>query len=228
MQSLSANKQIQRKRMINYFISAADDILRTEGKQALTARRVADKAGYNVATLYNYFSNFNHLLLFTSIQCLNAYARDLAICIQDISEPVERYLKVWECFSAHSYNNPDKFHDIFFGEFDAQTVNDSIRLFYEVFPEILSEDIKEFVPMLKESNIFERDYLILQAIAKSTGKLSEQQVHEINEINCLLYQSLLYRQMLGTEQLAPEQTVQKTMRYIKKVLESYGVAIPKA
>ncbi len=223
MSNLSPNKEIQRKRMIIYFVNAVDEISQDEGKTALTARRVADKAGYNVATLYNYFSNFNHLLLFASIRCLNSYAEDLATKLKGVTDPIQKYLQVWECFSWHSYSNPEKYHEIFFGEFDVDTVNESIRLYYDVFPEVMTDEIKEFVPMLKSSNIFERDYLILQNISQKTGKITNDEVHEINEINCLLYQSLLYRHMNKTISETPEETVKKTLYYIKKILKSYGI-----
>lgn len=57
------NKDIRRKRTESYFIDALCDIIRHEGMGAATIRNVAEKAGYNSATIYTYFSNFSHLLL---------------------------------------------------------------------------------------------------------------------------------------------------------------------
>ena len=63
-------KEIQNERKIRYFVEAAWNIEDTEGKEAITARQVADLAGYNVATLYNYFENLDHLLAFASLRHL--------------------------------------------------------------------------------------------------------------------------------------------------------------
>lgn len=48
--------------MMGYFIDAANQIIENEGIESVTIRKVADIAGYNSATLYNYFNDLNHLL----------------------------------------------------------------------------------------------------------------------------------------------------------------------
>lgn len=56
------NKEIQEKRMKDYFIQATKSILKGEGIQALSVRNIADQAGYSYATLYNYFKDVNDLV----------------------------------------------------------------------------------------------------------------------------------------------------------------------
>lgn len=56
------NKEFKRQRMMGYFIDAAIEILDNEGLEAVSARKVAEKAGYSYATIYNYFEDINHLL----------------------------------------------------------------------------------------------------------------------------------------------------------------------
>ena len=56
-------KQIQKARIIHYFIEAAVKIIDEEGIEGVSIRKVADIAGYNSATLYNYFDDLPHLLL---------------------------------------------------------------------------------------------------------------------------------------------------------------------
>jgi AcrR family transcriptional regulator len=55
--------KVQEGRMKQYFIDAATEIIRGEGVQALTVRTVAERAGYSYATLYNYFTDLNELLV---------------------------------------------------------------------------------------------------------------------------------------------------------------------
>ena len=50
-------KEIQRQRMMKYFIEAGKQIILEEGVKNVTVRKVADLAGYSYATLYNYFED---------------------------------------------------------------------------------------------------------------------------------------------------------------------------
>lgn len=56
------NKEIQEKRMREYFIQATKDLLKGEGLRSVSVRSVADRAGYSFATMYNYFRDINELL----------------------------------------------------------------------------------------------------------------------------------------------------------------------
>ena len=55
-------KEIQRQRMMKYFIEAGKQIILEEGVKNVTVRKVADLAGYSYATLYNYFEDLSALL----------------------------------------------------------------------------------------------------------------------------------------------------------------------
>lgn len=57
-----SKKNIQEERMKKYFIDAAKEIIRGEGIEAVSARNIAERAGYSYATLYNYFDNINDLI----------------------------------------------------------------------------------------------------------------------------------------------------------------------
>lgn len=56
------NKELQEKRMRDYFIQATKEILKAEGLKGVSVRNVADKAGYSYATMYNYFKDINELI----------------------------------------------------------------------------------------------------------------------------------------------------------------------
>lgn len=65
------NKEIQEKRMREYFIQATKSILKGEGLKSLSVRNIADQAGYSYATLYNYFKDVNDLVF---------------LCVEDFQE----------------------------------------------------------------------------------------------------------------------------------------------
>jgi AcrR family transcriptional regulator len=55
-------KPIQEERIRGYFIDAAKDLIRGEGLAVVSARNVAERAGYSYATLYNYFKDIRDLI----------------------------------------------------------------------------------------------------------------------------------------------------------------------
>ena len=58
--------EIRRQRTERYFIVAACELIKKDGIEAATIRNIAEKAGYNSATLYSYYDNLGHLLLHAS------------------------------------------------------------------------------------------------------------------------------------------------------------------
>lgn len=84
------NKEIQRKRMMGYFIEAAKEIIMTDGIKGLTARRVGKKAGYSYATIYNYFDDLSTLLTY---------------CVFDFFEDCYDYMIT---FKSHGKNPKDQ------------------------------------------------------------------------------------------------------------------------
>lgn len=60
-------KAIKRNRITNYFLEASIDIIKEEGLENLTTKKIGDRAGYSYATIYNYFENFNELICISMI-----------------------------------------------------------------------------------------------------------------------------------------------------------------
>lgn len=61
------NALLKKSRMTRYFIDAVVSLSDDMPVDAITLRQVAAAAGYNSATLYNYFQNMNQLIAFTLI-----------------------------------------------------------------------------------------------------------------------------------------------------------------
>lgn len=71
-------KELQRNRMKRYFIDSAKELIKEEGLENLTTKKIGDRAGYSYATIYNYFENFNELI---------------CICIEEFSFEMKEFLK---------------------------------------------------------------------------------------------------------------------------------------
>lgn len=82
------NKEIQEKRMKDYFIQATKDILKGEGLKGLSVRSIANQAGYSYATLYNYFKDVNDLVFL----CVNDFQEDCKLFVADQTKKVPKGL----------------------------------------------------------------------------------------------------------------------------------------
>ncbi len=55
-------KEMQRSRITRYFIESTISLIKSEGLENITTKKIGDHAGYSYATIYNYFENFNDLI----------------------------------------------------------------------------------------------------------------------------------------------------------------------
>lgn len=64
--------------MKGYFQEAAKAILKSEGLKSISVRKIAEKAGYSFATIYNYFRDVNDLVF---------------LCVEDFQQECIEYVK---------------------------------------------------------------------------------------------------------------------------------------
>ena len=79
-------KEIQERRMKNYFVQGAKEILKGEGLRGISVRNVAERAGYSYATLYNYFKDIKDLIF---------------ECVKDFQEEGEEFVNAEVSESIH-------------------------------------------------------------------------------------------------------------------------------
>lgn len=216
-------KTVQKRRMMGYFIDAAKQIINNSGIEALSARNVADIAGYNCATLYNYFDDLDHLLFYASLSYLKDYINCLENHVKTIKNPVERYFKIWECYCTHAFNNPKIYNAIFFEKYST-TLNHDIKEYYSIFPEELGDQEGDLKSMLLGQNIYERNLAILEPCIKKYS-IKEEAANSINEMIILVFQGLLTRFIKGQVDYSAEEAVQKTIFYFKQIFISFGIEV---
>ena len=213
------NKDLKKKRMMKYFIESAIKIIDTEGVDSVTIRKVADTAGYNSSTIYNYFENLEHLMFFTKLRYLRNYASRLENEFPPTNNALDRSLAVWRLFADESFKHADIFYSLFFTKY-ADQFNDSVKIFYEIFPEDLGKPAEELMPMLLERNIYQRDYRALELCAKE-GIIDYVDLHEINEMIMLIYQSMLIRKMNSELPYTHDEIVNVFIKYVRNIFRIY-------
>ncbi|KAF5047664.1 MAG: TetR/AcrR family transcriptional regulator [Sedimentibacter saalensis] len=212
---MSTNKEIQRKRMLLYFIEATNKIIDNDGIENVTIRNVADIAGYNSATLYNYFEDLDHLIFFTSMKYLKEYILELPKFIKNSNNSLEVFMKTWECFCKFSFENPKIFYNIFFGKYK-DILKETINEYYNIFPEELGESNGEILKMLKFQSIYDRNKIILYPLIED-GIIKEEYFDIINQTIIYSFQGILHEKVVGNEK-SIEQSIRETMKIIEYII----------
>jgi AcrR family transcriptional regulator len=212
---MTPKKTLQRKRMLIYFVEATSKIIEEEGIEKVTIRKVADIAGYNSATLYNYFEDLDHLIFFTSIKYLKEYSLVLSKIINSSDDALEIFLKIWECFCKFSFKNPQIFYNIFFSK-HKDKLKDTINEYYSVFPEDLGENHGEILNMLKCKSIFDRNKIIMRRLVDD-GIIKLEDLDIVNKTIIYCYQGILQESLIENEK-SEEQLTLETIKIIKYLI----------
>lgn len=206
-------KELKRNRIVHYFVDAAVDIIREEGISALTIRKIADKAGYNSATLYNYFENLDHLVLFAAMRLIAPYAKNLTAHMEQGNNALERNLLSWELFLEYSFQEPQIFEAIFLA--DLQNSMDSyLDEYYRIYPEELPTVDEQIYEMLSKYDIYDRTYVLLRSCVEE-GFFREQDIQDIDEMSILIYKGMLSTFLHTEKNPSPKQYMERAMRYLR-------------
>lgn len=213
-------KTIQRRRIMRYFVEATHAIIESEGPETLTIRKVSDLAGYNSATLYNYFSSLDNLIAFSSLRYLKYYSNDLKNYLSTDMDSYCVYINIWKCFCKHAFQNPDIYHKIFFTELSS-SLSTSIRTYYEIFPDDLQDfETAKFKTMLIGETIESRT---IQSLQKSVqdGFFDEADTAAIGEISILLFEGLLDQILSGYWKKSVDEAVDAFVYHLRTSLKPY-------
>lgn len=212
-------KAIIRRRIMNNFIEAAFRIIELEGIENITIRKVAVIAGYNSGTLYNYFQNLEHLIMFACMKYLRDYTYGLKKYVKNSPNSIERYFSIWECFCYYSFSKPKIYNLIFFSEFST-SLDNIITEYYQIFPDELADSSLDLNLMLLGNDIYTRTLYTFKGCVED-GYLCKDDIVEINEVTILIYQSILTNMLKDNPPYTPEEAQEKTMKYIRKVVKAY-------
>ncbi|WP_278674909.1 TetR/AcrR family transcriptional regulator [Acidaminococcus fermentans] len=186
---------LRQKRNMMYFVEATEKILKEEGVPGVTIRRIAAEAGYNSATLYNYFQDLDELVLFGSVCFLRDYLLDLARQLKTEMTSLERYQTIYRCFNESAFQYPEIFYNMFFGRYSAK-LGYVIQIYYlDLFPEELQGlpvDVRE---MVIQGTLVERDQVVMKSLVKE-GYVARERAAETLEIIVALHGSYIHRACL--------------------------------
>lgn len=175
----------RRKRIMVNFIEATRELIQTEGVDGLSIRKIANEAGYNSATLYNYFRDLEHLTLFGSVCYLRDYVVELSNVLTPTMNSLERFRAIYRCFNSFAFRYPDIFHNLFFGRY-SDMLEDVLRTYYfELFPEELTGLSESLRSMLVSGNMQARDSFAMEEMVRDGFVAPEKAEYVLNVVEAL-------------------------------------------
>lgn len=209
------NKEKQTVRMMSYFIDATVKIIEKEGLDKVTIRKIGDLAGYNSATIYNYFEDLSHLIFFASMRFLKKYTDALPEYIKKARTPLERYLYIWECFCKYSFESPQIYYAVFSANLGTHPIN--VAKYYEYFSTDLLEFLDDLKPMLLESNLSKRTLIAFNQCIKE-GYIEVTHAEQIAESHYLIWQGMLTQLLNNRSAYTVEDATKVTVNLIHYTL----------
>lgn len=190
----------RRKRIMTYFIEATRNLIQTEGVDGLSIRKIANEAGYNSATLYNYFRDLEHLTLFGSV----CYLRDYVVALSNSLTPemtsLDRFRTIYHCFNDIAFRNPDIFHNMFFGRHSEVLGEVLHTYYYELFPEELAGISENMRRMMVTGSMQERDRVTMQEMVHD-GFVSPDKADLTLDLIIAVHQNFIYEAVIHGDSL---------------------------
>lgn len=217
-------REQKRKRIMSYFINAAIELIERDGIENLTIRKVAERVGYNSATLYHYFDGLDELELFASVKCLNQYMKETPIGHTEGVNISEWYLAEWDCFCRHSFRHPRIYNFLFFSRRGEENLTDVFAKYYEIYPQEKYVEVEEYGEYLMSGDFSQRNfYLIRHVIEEKHGHLSKEEIYDLNRMSVLVYRGMLETMRSGYKKPSVEEATDEVVRYLGQILKWYGL-----
>ena len=183
-------RRLKIKRMKKLFIGAAQELIREDGIQSLSIRKLADLTGYGSATLYSYFTDVDELVIFASIKYRKEYLLELARKIRPEMSILAQYRKLYEVFNNYSFSSPELFMNMYFG-LHAEKIEAYFEEYYDLYPEE-EPKLPEFLDnALKERDLFRCDRIFARRLA-ADGTILPEHADLLSELLVRLQQTFLY------------------------------------
>lgn len=212
-------KNKHKDNMMISFIKATEELIDELGIEKVTLRKIAERSGYNSATIYNYFENLDHLIFYAAMDKIQDYSLALGPHLKDAKNAMDVFLKVWECFCSFAYKEPEIYNAIFFPNLN-KNLDYYMEEYYSFFPMDLSHLNINVSTMILRGDIKKRAKSTIEACVDE-GYILEKDADRFNDITLLIFEGFLKR--ILKNQVIYEEANKLTMDYIKAITERFLV-----
>lgn len=209
-----AHSELKKIRTMNFFLDAAETLAQVKGFQNLSTRTVAEEAGYNSATLYHYFENFNQLIAFAVIRNLSEYLNQSMEVIEHITDPFEDYVQLWRIFCSQAFANPIVFKYAFMSNKEIMdNIQSNTKAYYDIFGGYQLKTGNAYF----DANNEDMNIHILESFIKM-GLFSKDIAEDVYEFGNYLFHGILYEVDLNADK-TPEEYTEKFLKYFIPYLQ---------
>lgn len=112
--AITDKNDLKTQRVRGYFLEAAKQIISSEGVESVSARRIADLAGYSYATIYNYFKDIDELLGETKAFMVTDVARHMRDAMDFAPQSIEDVKRLLAVYVRYHLDHPHIFRFFYF------------------------------------------------------------------------------------------------------------------
>ncbi|WMJ77494.1 MULTISPECIES: TetR/AcrR family transcriptional regulator [unclassified Sedimentibacter] len=220
---MKTNITLKKKRVMLYFIESAANIMANEGVDQLTIRNVSERAGYNSATLYNYFDNFDELKEWASIYCITDYLSECCDILAQRIDSLDNLMEIWLTYCRYAFQNPQLYSYIFFSS-QSSNIQRNLKIVSEAFPDWLHRDLRnERIEKFVNGPNTEVRSLYLVELCIQDGYFKEEDKIDINNIAGILTAGLL-QELYAKGELVNQEMIEAALEKFKKYFGQYIAA----
>lgn len=185
-------KMIQEQRKKGYFIESAKQIIREDGVENLTVKKVADLAGFASGTMYNYFADLHTLLAYCAVDFWQECKEYVLQALEDHQSNQGKIIDACQAYMNYFFDNQNVFKLMFIGEFGEIPPEVKEKVLHPEVVLLLSECFQEAalegaIPQenLKKIENIIANYLhgILLFQIMGRAKESREEMHKLLEDN---------------------------------------------
>ena len=100
------------------YIIKANEMIKREGIDSVSIRKLAKEMKCSSANLYRYFANRDELIYFAQLAELKNYITSLNTAEKVWSNVWERYVGVWYCYCMEAFRKPLAYNLLFFNNYE--------------------------------------------------------------------------------------------------------------
>lgn len=202
--------------MLKLFIIKTREIMDEEGEEGVSIRKIAQRSGYNSATLYTYFKDVDEVITVASLTYLENYCRALADVMKRDRSAYDTYLLTWEMFAWCAFAYPQIFNRLFFYP-HATPLKETIARYYELFPDQLENIGGAVQQMLLGGTLEERDAHLLRHMADE-GVIRHEDVELISALDAGYFRKLLDEKCLHGDAVDSDMLIRKLLEAVRFLL----------
>lgn len=206
------------------YIVMASNIIKKEGVEAISIRRIAKELGCSSASLYRYFENLDELLYYAHLDSLNAYIQDLSVQEKKWKDIWDVHFGIWRSYANEALKRVEAFECIFYRNIN-KNLGKALEEYYEMFPDAIvtvSPTVKE---MLTIPEYYGRDYYMCCQLAEH-GKIRKEDARRLNQLECRLF--LGYFKEVQELGIREEEIPEKVDQFIEEIREIAGLFLIEA